>query len=255
MAKTKYIVDNLSGQTIFEDITISGGVTTSVVKPLSDNQHTLGTPEFRWESIYVGEGTIYITDTITGNLAGLTVTDGVLLINGANQLQVGELKFVNNTIESISGNTDIQIGLTASTANLVLNRNTVITSGKTMTFPDGNEQNHSSDFLLTSYLDGNTSGATVDLTKQVLVMSDGTWILPDGQEGQIMYFTLDNGGSSEDSYLTVNHLRYNNNGLGTQLIDGSWSPFQYGSGQPNFAICTAIFTDGHWAFSGGVLRV
>ena len=252
---TKYIVNNLSGQTISEDITISGGITTSVVKPLSDNQYALGTPELRWSSVYVGEGTVYITDTVTGDLVGLTVSDGVLLINGANQLQVGELKFVDNTIESTSGSTDIEIGLTASTANVILNRNTVIATGKTMTFPDGNEQNHSSDFLLTSYLDGNTSGATVDLTKQVLVMSDGTWILPDGVEGQIMYFTLDNGGSAEDCYLTVNHLRYNNNGLGTQVINGSWSPFQFGSGQSDFAICTAIFTDGYWAFSGGVLRV
>jgi hypothetical protein len=42
--------------------------------------------------------TIYITDTVLGTEAGLTVTDGVLLINGANQLQVGQLKFVNNKL-------------------------------------------------------------------------------------------------------------------------------------------------------------
>lgn len=251
---TKYIVNNLSGQTISGDITISGGVTTSVVKPLSDNLHTLGTPELRWASVYVGEGTIYITDTVTGDLAGLTVTSGVLQIDGANQLQVGQLKFVDNNIESLTETIDIEIGVTGDTADLVLNRNTVLASGKSLTFSNGSIQTHSSDFLLTSYIDGNI-GATVDLTKQVLVMSDGTWILPDGVEGQIMYFTLDNGGSAEDCYLTVNHLRYNNNGLGTQVINGSWSPFQYGSSQPDFAICTAIFTDGYWAFSGGRLRV
>ena len=56
----------------------------------------------------------------------------MLQINGANQLQVGQLKFVDNTIESTTGNIDIQIGLTNSTANLVLNSNTVMAAGKTL---------------------------------------------------------------------------------------------------------------------------
>jgi hypothetical protein len=60
----------------------------------------------------------------------------VLQINGANQLQVGQLKFINNTIESTTGATDIQIGLTASTANLVLNRNTILAAGKTFGLVD-----------------------------------------------------------------------------------------------------------------------
>jgi hypothetical protein len=85
-------------------------------------------------------------------------------------------------------------------------------------------------------------------------MSDGTWLLPDGIEGQIMYFVQGNGGSAEDSYLTVAHLRLNVNGLAVQVAGASWSPFQYEAGKPNSSICTAIFTDGHWAFSNGRLR-
>jgi hypothetical protein len=108
--------------------------------PSLDNVYNLGSTNKRWKSLFVGEGTIYITDTETGNLAGLTVTDGVLLIDGANQLQVGTLKFVNNDIQSISGATDIKIALTGDTANLVLNRNTVIASGKTLTFGNNTTQ-------------------------------------------------------------------------------------------------------------------
>ena len=214
-----YILINNSGETetfkVLRELLLGGGN----INPSEDNVHTLGNESFRWKSISIGEGTIFITDAVTGDEAGLTISDGVFFIDGIAQAQL---------------------------PNLTVNE---------ITFSGNNStQTHSSDVLLTSYIDGNI-GATVDLTKQVLVMSDGTWILPDGVEGQIMYFTLDNGGSAEDCYLTVNHLRYNNNGLGTQVINGSWSPFQYGSGQPDFSICTAIFTDGYWAFSGGRLRV
>ena len=108
--------------------------TTGNIIPLTDNVYTLGSSVNRWQSAYIGPGSIYMQDTANAALnAELTVTNGVLLVNGANQLQVGQLKFVNNTIESTSGATDIQIGLTGSTADLVLNRNTVIAAGKTFT--------------------------------------------------------------------------------------------------------------------------
>lgn len=174
-----YILINNSGETetfkVLRELLLGGGN----INPSEDNVYTLGDENFRWKSISIGEGTIFITDAVTGDEAGLTISDGVFFIDGIVQAQLPDLKV-----------------------------NEITFSGNNST------QTHSSDVLLTSYIDGNI-GATVDLTKQVLVMSDGTWILPDGVEGQIMYFTLDNGGSAEDSYLTVNHLRYNNNGLGT----------------------------------------
>ena len=109
-------------------------------------------------------------------------------------------------------------------------------------------QTHSSDFLLTSYI---SSGEIVDLTKQVLSMRAGTWTLPDGVEGQIMYFVLAKDGSAASCFLTVNHLRYE----GLEVLDGTWSPFQNGSGAPIFSVCTAIFTNDYWVFSGGRLIV
>jgi hypothetical protein len=99
--------------------------------PSEDNTFTIGSPEYRWQSIHIGPGTIFVTDQTLGTDAGLTVDNGVLQINGANQLQVGQLKFVDNTIESTTPDIDIEIGITASTANLVLNRNTVMATGKT----------------------------------------------------------------------------------------------------------------------------
>ena len=108
--------------------------------PALDNTYTLGTSASRWKSISVGPGTINITDQTLLTDASLTVDNGVLQINGANQLQVGQLKFVDNTIESTTGGINIEIGLTGSTASLLLNRNVELASGKTLTFGDGTTQ-------------------------------------------------------------------------------------------------------------------
>jgi hypothetical protein len=131
-----YVLINNSGETetfkvLREDLIGGGNILPSI-----DNTFTLGNESFRWKSLTIGPGTLYITDTVTGLEAGLTVTNGVLLIDGANQLQVGQLKFIDNTIQSVSASTNIQIGYTSDTANLVFNRNVVISSGKTITFGD-----------------------------------------------------------------------------------------------------------------------
>jgi len=104
--------------------------------PSRDVAYDLGAPSSRWRTIYVGTGSVYIQDAILGTNAEITVSNGVMQINGANQLQVGQLKFFQNTIESTTGGTDIQIGLTTSTANLVFNRNVVLAAGKSFGLVD-----------------------------------------------------------------------------------------------------------------------
>ena len=189
------------------------------ILPALDNQYSLGNSENRWKSISIGEGTIYITDATLNTEVGLTINNGVFFIDGIAQAQLPDVKLTN------------------------------------LTFADNHTQTHSSDILLISHQDGNqTPFETVDLTKQILVMSDGTWTLPDGAEGQIMYFVQGNSGSAEDSYLNVAHLKYNNNGLATQMSNGVWSPFNYESGHAQSPMCTAIFTDGYWSFSNGRKR-
>jgi hypothetical protein len=102
--------------------------------PATDNVYSLGSTSQRWKSVHVGPGSLYIQDTSNVSLnAELTVTNGVLQVNGANQLQVGQLKFVDNTIESTTGNINIQLGLTSSSGDLVINRNVLLAAGKTIT--------------------------------------------------------------------------------------------------------------------------
>jgi hypothetical protein len=149
---TRLFGDNPKGSTLTfqemdDNLIYLEGLTRLDLIPLTDNVYTLGTTTSRWKSINVGPGTITITDQTLNTPADISVDNGVLQINGANQLQVGQLKFVDNTIESISGGINIQIGLTESTASLVLNRNVELASGKTLTFGDGSVQSTAAGFV------------------------------------------------------------------------------------------------------------
>jgi hypothetical protein len=191
----------------------------SNIVPSQTNYYTLGTQTKRWADVYLGPNTINVIDQTLLTNATIGINNGTFFINGIAQAQLPNVKVTN------------------------------------LIFADNHTQRHSSDILLISHQDGNqTPFETVDLTKQILVMSDGTWTLPDGAEGQIMYFVQGNGGSAEDSYLNVAHLKYNNNGLATQMNNGVWSPFNYESGHAQSPMCTAIFTDGYWSFSNGRKR-
>ena len=117
-------------------ITPIATVDSNGIYPSADNTYYLGSAGKRWKGLNLGPGTLYITDQTLNTQVGLSVNNGVLLVNGANQLQVGQLKFIDNTIESTTGAIDIQIGVTGSTANLVLNRNVVLAAGKTFGLVD-----------------------------------------------------------------------------------------------------------------------
>jgi cytoskeletal protein CcmA (bactofilin family) len=122
----------------FQDV--SSETFTGDIVPSLNNTYTIGTNTHRWADIFLGPGTLNITDNVTGANAGLTVADGVLQVNGANQLQVGQLKFVDNNIESTSASVNIEIGLLSSSADIIFNRDVVLGTGKSLTFPDSTEQ-------------------------------------------------------------------------------------------------------------------
>jgi len=103
------------------------------IVPETDNTYTLGNSTYRWKELFIGPGTLYITDAVLNIPVALSVSNGVLQIDGANQLQVGQLKFVDNTIQSTTSNINIEMGQTADTADLVFRRNTVVGNTKSFT--------------------------------------------------------------------------------------------------------------------------
>lgn len=189
----------------YEAIIDSSGNTTfdGQLLPSVDNLYTLGTEEQRWKGIHIGPSSLYLTEN-EGDTVTLSTQNGILYVNGADLIRIGNMNFTNTGIESAITSQDITIGNAGDTGYL--------STARGVKFPDNSVQTTAYTFLSISHLDGNQNPfSTVDLSKQILVMSDGTWLLPDGTEGQIMYFVQGNGGSAEDSYLTVVHLRYNVN--------------------------------------------
>ena len=225
-------------------------LTTGNIIPAADNIYLLGNSTNRWANVWIGPGTIYITDSnVASNLtAELTVLNGVLQINGADQLQVGQLKFVNNTIESTTGNINIEIGLANSSAGLVFRRDTQVGNSKSFTMTG-------SQIVSTLYQDGGSfpNAPSINLTKQVHKLADSDFVLPDGVEGQICYFAMDPGGSAEDIYIQVNHLRISQNGGANTRVNAIWHPFPYGTGNQAATLATAIFTDGAWNVNAGTI--
>ena len=81
---------------------VNNTLTTGNIIPTADNTYFLGNATNRWANLWLGPGTLYITDSnIASNAtAELTVLNGVLQINGVNQI---EAKGITN------GNADIAI--------------------------------------------------------------------------------------------------------------------------------------------------
>jgi hypothetical protein len=69
--------------------------------PALDNVYVLGNTQYRWKSITVGTGTIFMVDTITGIQAELSVTNGVLLVDGVSLLGAAGITFLgDNSIQN-----------------------------------------------------------------------------------------------------------------------------------------------------------
>ena len=223
--------------------------------PSLDNTYSLGSELLRWKSVHIGPGTLYIQDQNNAGLnAALTVVDGILKIDGANQIQVGQLKFIDNTIESTTGSEDIQIGSLTSSANLVLNRNVVMGEGKTFNTTGLTSLDPTADITL---------GASSD-TGQLVTYRE--IVLKDGNDNVILQFTTDETGQGKIVYgggstgitmgdgLAINGIGHQDYNSGSQVLSYATSTGKVTYGQikyegilgfprlPNYANDTAANT-------------
>ena len=114
------------------DPAIFGALTTDLI-PSLDNTFVLGTPTKRWKSLQLGPGTLFLEDVITGFQAGLTVSGGTLLIDGADSLRIGNIRLTSTGIESLNSHADITIGNSGDSGYL--------STARGIKFPDGSVQN------------------------------------------------------------------------------------------------------------------
>jgi hypothetical protein len=103
-------------------------LTTGNIAPDTNNIYDLGSADMRWKATYVGPGGMFIRDTNDTVDAQMTISNGVLFINGIEGLTAGNLYFQNNSILSLQPQLDINIGnVFPGEGNLVLNRVTNVT--------------------------------------------------------------------------------------------------------------------------------
>jgi hypothetical protein len=233
---------------------------TGDLVPTKDNEFSLGSDTFRWKGLQLGPGTLYIEDKITGEQAGITIVDGSLLIDGAESIRLGNIQITTTGIRSVLADDDITIGGEGDTGYLS------VANG--IKFPDGSTLFSASDIvgetgpagdprtpMLLGTQDGNEQpSAVLDLDYQVFEFNDGTWVLPDAEEGVIVYFVMGDGGSAEDIFIEVNHLRVIEGGRAEVVIDKRWSPFSFAGGTNTTSLISAVFTRDAWNITGGILR-
>lgn len=97
----KYLAVTMTAEDFISQITT--GVYTDLI-PSLDDTYSLGSATNRWKELYLGEGTLYITDTVTGLDAAITVTNGTLFVNGVSLMSVAGLEFADNTIQTTAFN-------------------------------------------------------------------------------------------------------------------------------------------------------
>jgi len=94
----------------------------SDIIPALDNTYILGNATNRWKSISIGPGTIFMTDTVLGTQAGLTVTNGQLLTNNV-------AAFVTRNLVLIDTATLVPTTITVTNGTMLLNNVLSIRTG------------------------------------------------------------------------------------------------------------------------------
>jgi hypothetical protein len=69
----------------------------NILRPSTDNNVSLGTSGYRWNSLYLGPGTLNITDSVLNTNAAISIADGVFNIDGIVQAQLPDVKVINLT--------------------------------------------------------------------------------------------------------------------------------------------------------------
>ena len=96
---------------------LSANVILGNLIPSVDNTYFLGNSTNRWANLWLGPGTIYITDTAnTANTAELTVSNGILLVNGAAGLQSNLISGNSSLTLANSGNIVLSVAGTSNVA-------------------------------------------------------------------------------------------------------------------------------------------
>lgn len=111
--------------------------TVGDIIPSVDDTYSLGTSEFRWKSLRLGPGTLFIEDTTTGGQAAITVDNGALLVNGADSLRIGNIQITSTGLSSLLRSKDITIGAAGDPGYLAVSNGIRFPDGTILTSANG----------------------------------------------------------------------------------------------------------------------
>lgn len=101
---------------------LPGSIITDLVPAYTTANLNLGSSTHRWGNVWIGPHSLRLQDQITSNDVEITVSNGTLYLNGAQNLQVGNLVIVDTTLTSATPNLDISIGATNDTGTFYIKR-------------------------------------------------------------------------------------------------------------------------------------
>ena len=199
--------------------TVSGNTYTTNIYPLADNVYSLGASGQRWKNIFLGSGTIFMTDAVLNTQASLNVSNGVFFINGAVQAQLPTI--VANTISTNS----ISVSGTATISGIT-------TSG--ITFPDGSKQVTAGNGTIRIAPTGNS--VTLDMSTDSIVhihVNSGTLVvtlsgLTAGRTTELLVVYGNTGGAQVNHGITGSYQSSNSsNGQSFFLPTHQFSSYRY----------------------------
>ena len=98
------------------------GAQVDDIIPVLDNNINLGDTDKRFANIYLGYDGLYLADQTTDANINITVNNGTLYIDGAQNLALGNLVIEDTTLKSLTTNLDINIGATDDTGFFYVRR-------------------------------------------------------------------------------------------------------------------------------------
>jgi hypothetical protein len=83
--------------------------------PTVNNSYQLGNATNKWNSLYIGPDSIFIQDQTLGTDAEITVADGALLINGTQEIQIGNMQMTTTGISLLDADSGANLIVGAGT--------------------------------------------------------------------------------------------------------------------------------------------
>lgn len=98
-------------------------ITGNIIPNSTTSQYGLGNATNKWGNLYLGPDSLFMEDTTLGTNAELTVDNGILLINGTQRIQIGNMQMTSSGIQKITGASaeDLTIGTTGGGNTFVRN--------------------------------------------------------------------------------------------------------------------------------------